>query len=166
MACRVTPSASAPSATDSPSGSRQSYRTDSPGWEGFFMCIGLPLAPAMTFQFPMPFFRRTAKDSLYCSHRTMYRSSIFSLEGGLDGLPLRVSNEGLPILYTSLIKGAAKVALYCAHRTSTVLSCAFCEQEGHLATPSYLHLPQLRIDRPGRLQFTLHQHDRLHCQRT
>ena len=31
--------------------------------------------------------------------------------------------------------GAAKVALYCAHRTSTVSSRAFCEQEGHLAAP-------------------------------
>ena len=27
----------------------------------------------------------------------------------------------------------AKAALYCAHRTSTAVSCAFCEQEGHLA---------------------------------
>jgi hypothetical protein len=35
-----------------------------------------------------------------------------------------------------LVKGVAKAALYCAHRTSTVLSCAFCEQEGHLAAPS------------------------------
>ena len=33
------------------------------------------------------------------------------------------------------LKGVAKVALYCAHRTSTVSSCAFCEQEGHLAAP-------------------------------
>ncbi len=32
-------------------------------------------------------------------------------------------------------KGVAKVALYCAHRTSTFLLCAFCEQEGHLGTP-------------------------------
>src|SRR5436309_14754810 len=31
-----------------------------------------------------------------------HRSSIFSLEGGLEGLPLRVYNEGLPILCTSL----------------------------------------------------------------
>jgi hypothetical protein len=30
----------------------------------------------------------------------------------------------------------AEAALYCAHRTSTVSSCAFCEQEGHLAAPS------------------------------
>jgi len=37
-------------------------------------------------------------------------------------------------------KGVAKAALDCAHRTSTFLSCAFCEQEGHLATPSP-HLP-------------------------
>jgi hypothetical protein len=34
-----------------------------------------------------------------------------------------------------LFRGAAEVALYCAHRTSTVSSCAFCEQEGHLAAP-------------------------------
>ena len=45
---------------------------------------------------------------------------------------LRASNEGLPILPTSL-KGVAKAALYCAHGTSIFLSCAFCEQEGHLA---------------------------------
>jgi hypothetical protein len=32
-------------------------------------------------------------------------------------------------------KGVAKAALSCAHRTSTFLSCAFCEQEGHLAAP-------------------------------
>jgi hypothetical protein len=32
--------------------------------------------------------------------------------------------------------GVAKAALDCAHRTSTVISCAFCEQGGHLATPS------------------------------
>ena len=31
--------------------------------------------------------------------------------------------------------GAAKVAFNCAHRTSTFLSCAFCEQGGHLAAP-------------------------------
>ena len=33
--------------------------------------------------------------------------------------------------------GVAEAALYCAHRTSTFLSCAFCEQEGHLAAPSH-----------------------------
>jgi hypothetical protein len=38
---------------------------------------------------------------------TEHRSSIFSLEGGLEGLPLRVSNEGLPIPYTSL-KGSGQ----------------------------------------------------------
>jgi len=44
-------------------------------------------------------------------------------------------------LYVPLpfLKGVAKGALYCAHRTSTFLSCAFCQQEGHLAAPfSYL----------------------------
>ena len=34
-----------------------------------------------------------------------------------------------------LFRGVAKAALYCAHRTSTFLSCAICEQEGHLAAP-------------------------------
>jgi hypothetical protein len=37
---------------------------------------------------------------------------------------------------TSHLEGVAKVAFDCAHRTSTFLSCAFCEQGGHLATPS------------------------------
>jgi len=37
-----------------------------------------------------------------------------------------------------LFRGAAEAALYCAHRTSTVSSCAFCEQEGHLAAPPML----------------------------
>ena len=32
-------------------------------------------------------------------------------------------------------RGVAKAALNCAHRTSTVLSCAFCEQGGHLDAP-------------------------------
>jgi hypothetical protein len=32
---------------------------------------------------------------------------------------------------------SGQVALYCAHRTSTFLSCAFCEQEGHLAAPPF-----------------------------
>ena len=35
-----------------------------------------------------------------------------------------------------LFRGVAEAALYCAHRTSTVSSCVFCEQEGHLAAPS------------------------------
>jgi len=38
-------------------------------------------------------------------------------------------------LSSPLVKGVAKAALYCAHRTSTVSPCAFCEQEGHLAAP-------------------------------
>ena len=41
----------------------------------------------------------------------------------------------LLLLCENLLEGVAKVALDCAHRTSTVLSCAFCEQGGHLATP-------------------------------
>ena len=38
--------------------------------------------------------------------------------------------------FIPLLKGVAKAALNCAHRTSTVSSCAFCEQGGHLAAPS------------------------------
>jgi hypothetical protein len=41
-------------------------------------------------------------------------------------------SEYFPILLPHL-RGVAEAALYCAHRTSTFLSCAFCEQEGHLA---------------------------------
>jgi hypothetical protein len=47
----------------------------------------------------------------------------------------RASNED-PRLLIPLLKGVTKAALHCAHRTSTVSSCAFCEQEGHLAAPS------------------------------
>ena len=64
----------------------------------------------------------------------MHRSSIFSLESRLDGLPLRASNEALQLPYPPS-RGVAEAALYCAHRTSTASSCAFCEQEGHLAAP-------------------------------
>jgi hypothetical protein len=55
------------------------------------------------------------------------------------GTPRRASipSEALPILCI-FFWGAAKAALYCAHRTSTFLSCAFCEQEGHLAAPILL----------------------------
>jgi len=50
---------------------------------------------------------------------------------------VRASNEGLPIR-TLFMEGVAEAALYCAHRTSTVSPCAFCEQEGqHLAAPSH-----------------------------
>jgi hypothetical protein len=61
--------------------------------------------------------------------------SCLSSQGGLVDPRLRASNEALSIL-TSLSRGVAKAALDCAHRTSTVLSCAFCEQGGHLAAPS------------------------------
>jgi hypothetical protein len=48
---------------------------------------------------------------------------------------MRLLNKARPILYPAIYKGVAEAALYCAHRTSTFLSCAFCEQEGHLAAP-------------------------------
>jgi|CXWL01.1.fsa_nt_gi hypothetical protein len=44
----------------------------------------------------------------------------------------RAFQASLPIL-----KGVAKAALYCAHRTSTFLSCAFCEQEGTWPLPPH-----------------------------
>jgi len=62
----------------------------------------------------------------------MRRSSICFVRA-LDGLPLRVPNESLPF-FIPFLEGVAKAALSCAHRTSTVSSCAFCEQEGHMAT--------------------------------
>ena len=34
-------------------------------------------------------------------------------------------------------RGVAKAALYCAHRATAALSRGLCEQEGHLATPSF-----------------------------
>ncbi len=57
------------------------------------------------------------------------------------GTPRRAISprEGLLILIP-LLRGAAKATLYCAHRTSTVSSCAFCEQEGHLAAPLFIFL--------------------------
>jgi hypothetical protein len=45
------------------------------------------------------------------------------------------SSEAFPIPETPL-KRVTEAAHYCAHRTCTFLSCAFCEQEGHLAAPS------------------------------
>ena len=39
IACRVTPNTFAASVTESPRGSRQSCRTDNPGWGGFFIRI-------------------------------------------------------------------------------------------------------------------------------
>jgi hypothetical protein len=100
----------------------------------------------------------------FCCARRAHRASIFSLESGLDGLPLRATfspvhplanifhpayppiasksiSRDVPLARAralnslNLYQGEAKVALYCAHRTSTVSSCAFCEQEGHLAAP-------------------------------
>jgi hypothetical protein len=46
-------------------------------------------------------------------------------------LPWRGPSDFLPFL-----EEVAEAALYCAHRTSIVSPCAFCEQEGHLAAPS------------------------------
>jgi hypothetical protein len=46
--------------------------------------------------------------------------------------PTRARQFSIPFF-----NGVAVAALYCAHWTSTVSSCAFCEQEGHLAAPSH-----------------------------
>src|SRR5439155_23155804 len=52
------------------------------------------------------------------------------------------------------LEGVAKAALDCAHRTSTFLSCAFCEQGGHLAAPP----PPLLRPRVARAQKTIRLH--------
>ena len=46
----------------------------------------------------------------------------------------KATKRGHSASITLTLKRVAKAALYCAHRTSTFLSCASCEQEGHLAT--------------------------------
>jgi hypothetical protein len=50
-----------------------------------------------------------------------------------------------------LFQGRSQVVLDCAHRTSTFLSCAFCEQKGHLATPSppLLAAPEITSPQPS-----------------
>ena len=128
------------------------------------------------FQFSIHLFKGMAEAALYCAHSLFdarragharrargakrggpggfptARVLPFSLEGGLDGLLLRVTippahppaRRDVPLAQarafqssSSLVKGVAKAALYCAHRTSTVSPCAFCEQEGHLAASAF-----------------------------
>jgi len=60
---------------------------------------------------------------------------------GHSGKPSNSSYLSIPLL-----RGAAKAALNCAHRTSTVSSCAFCEQGGHLAAPRPLFQHPASID--------------------
>ena len=57
----------------------------------------------------------------------------------VSSLPTALAERASPHS-SRLLRRSGQVALYCAHRTSTVLSCAFCEQEGHLAAPP-LSLP-------------------------
>ena len=54
-----------------------------------------------------------------------------------SGHALREHRKSSPCLIYSiyLFKRSSQIVLYCAHRTSTVSPCAFCEQEGHLAAP-------------------------------
>ena len=49
-------------------------------------------------------------------------------------LPLRAFSEPFRFLLPPF-RGVVRLPFHCAHRTSTFLSCAFCEQEGHLAAP-------------------------------
>jgi hypothetical protein len=60
--------------------------------------------------------------------------------------PTRAFRFHMPFL-----EGVAEAALYCAHRTSTFLSCAFCEQEGHLAILSRLSKLPRYLSRDGAL---------------
>ena len=97
--------------------------------------------------------------------RGIQRTSYPFLWGGPFGLQLRaafspahpLARRDLPLtrarafrFSVRLFRGVAEAALYCAHRTSTVSPCAFCEQEGHLATP----LPILLRPRVARAQET------------
>jgi hypothetical protein len=95
-------------------------------------------------------------------HQTLCPSSPSSIRGTAWRVPnVRASNEEnlrprvaraqgiartpFSSLYSCflVLKGVAKAALDCAHRTSTVSSCAFCEQGGHLAAPSLPLTPVL-----------------------
>jgi len=96
-----------------------------------------------------------AEVALYCAHRTSTVSScaFCEQEGHLAAPPhflqarSPISSRGAWLILNCarrtmlfqfaihLSRGVAKAALHCAHRTSTVSSCAFCEQEGHLAAP-------------------------------
>ena len=75
---------------------------------------------------------------------------LFQGDGGLIDLLLRatfspahpLARRDVPLARARALRisplapgGAAKAALYCAHRTSTVSPYAFCEQEGHLDAP-------------------------------
>jgi hypothetical protein len=93
-------------------------------------------------------------------HQTLRPSSPSSIRGAAWRIHIvPASNEGSPrprcastgkcqaslpfsSLYSSslVLEGVAEAALDCAHRTSTVSSCAFCEQGGHLAV-FLSHLP-------------------------
>ena len=57
-------------------------------------------------------------------------------------VPGAMELRGCPVAHSSslcsslVLEGVAKVALDCAHRTRAFPGRAFCEQGGHLATPS------------------------------
>ena len=64
-----------------------------------------------------------------------YSPSIhYLIQQGYEKLSIAAVEPNPSLLQTSA-KGVVEVALECAHRTSTVSSCAFCEQEGHLTAP-------------------------------
>ena len=121
---------------------------------------------ARAFQLHPSHFRGVAKAALYCAHRTstflscafceqeghlaaplpltatptksfQLSSSPSPTRGGMEGGDLRCARRTRAFRFLmSFLEGGAEAALYCAHRTSTFLSCAFCEHEGHLAAPS------------------------------
>ena len=86
----------------------------------------------------MSLFRGTAEAALHCAHQaatfSWWERPTFSLEGRLDRLPVRVSNEGLLrprvaraqkshsilLVFPHIaLKGNRQTFLHCAHRTST-----------------------------------------------
>ena len=64
-----------------------------------------------------------------------FRGRALREKRGSPGLSSFLSFSPL-LLCEIVLEGVAKVALYCAHRTSTVSPCAFCEQGGRLVTSS------------------------------
>jgi len=53
------------------------------------------MSPSEGLQFSTSLLEGVAESALYGAHRAMHRSSTFSIEGRLDGLPLRVSHEAI-----------------------------------------------------------------------
>src|SRR6267143_398243 len=126
----------------------------------FFPCVILNELPIIQTMVPTPFslpdFRRDTHDErretssdVVGGRRGLHRAQ-YSTRPTLSGLLTHPTPDCLSAVHPRrafsrarifpfslpLFGGVAKAALDCAHRKSTVSSCAFCEQGGHLAVPS------------------------------